>query len=813
MKTRFLATIFALLAIATQAQAQTYAVTTVCDPTDGGSITINGGKTEFDEGETVKLSINAASGYTFKQVSMNGTVLQHSPNLFGGGYTASFTMPAEAVTVTAEFERTYLVTLVGGGLGSGGRYTEGASVTITALGQTGKRFKEWTGADGLSFTSGSASTATATFTMPARDVTLTATYEDITVEYPVTLVKEPSTGGGSVVAYLYWGVPKDSFAENETVNINILPHTGTSLHKLTVDGEDKTAEALAHETYNYVNEFNGYEYSFTTPARAVTVKAEFWTAAPPQITTTSLPPGTEKTAYEEKLEALNNVDFWTVVSGTLPDGLSLGNDGRITGTPVKTGTFNFSVTAQSLYGTSDPQALSITINAAPVKYDLWVGDTQVDETNKDDIPGVIGENAKASFDPATNTLTLENVTGVTGSTVGALITAEGIDLTVEGDAVLSDNTVDMGIQVAPGSLTLNGDFTISADSYGVYVQKDVTVVGGTVVAKGSAFGIYSARGDILVNGGTVEASGSMWALYPNPELSGYNPTPYVIVSENVYGSGSAAWNGTDALGGSSSTYKYVKISPLIVLLDDDSNEENKNYMRIQANLGEQVGNVNVKIEGRTLYKKGHWNTLMLPFGLSSFDGTPLEDADVRELVPDECAYSNGTLTLKFAPVTEIQPNVPYIVRWAAAEDIVNPVFENVYLEDGIRVLDLFEGGILFYGTYDPFTVEYDYRKEFLYMGGDSKLYYPKNSITINAFRAFFQLREFVAGEPSGTGNAKGIGEFVLDFGDETTSLNEELRMKSEESVGDWYSIDGRKLSGEPTAKGIYIIKGKKVVIK
>ena len=454
----------------------------------------------------------------------------------------------------------------------------------------------------------------------------------------------------------------------------------------------------------------------------------------------------------------------------------------------------------------------IIIEPKPItKYDLWVGDTQVDENNKDDIPSVIGENAKASFDPATNTLTLENVTGVTGSTVGALITAEGIDLTVEGDAVLSDNTVAMGIQVAPGSLTLNGDFTISAESYGVYVQKDVTVTGGTVVAKGSAFGIYSARGDILVKCGTVEASGSMWALYPNPELSGYNPTPYVIVSENVYGSGSAAWNGTDALGGSSSTYKYVKISPLIVLLDDDSNEENKNYMRIQANLGDQVGNVNVRIKGRTLYKTGHWNTLMLPFGLSSFDGTPLEGADVRELVPDECAYSNGTLTLKFAPVTEIQPNVPYIVRWAAAEDIVNPVFENVYLEDGIRVLDLFEGGILFYGTYDPFTVEYDYRKEFLYMGGDSKLYYPKNGITINAFRAFFQLRDFVAGEPSGTGSAKGIGEFVLDFGDETTSLNEELRMKSEESVGDWYSIDGRRLQGKPTAKGVYIYKGKKVI--
>ena len=27
----------------------------------------------------------------------------------------------------------------------------------------------------------------------------------------------------------------------------------------------------------------------------------------------------------------------------------------------------------------------------------------------------------------------------------------------------------------------------------------------------------------------------------------------------------------------------------------------------------------------------------------------------------------------------------------------------------------------------------------------------------------------------------------------------------------WYTIDGKKLNGEPTAKGIYIYKGKKVV--
>jgi len=56
---------------------------------------------------------------------------------------------------------------------------------------------------------------------------------------------------------------------------------------------------------------------------------------------------------------------------------------------------------------------------------------------------------------------------------------------------------------------------------------------------------------------------------------------------------------------------------------------------------------------------------------------------------------------------------------------------------------------------------------------------------------------------------------VLDFGEsETTSLNEELRVKNEEfATAQWYTLDGRRINGQPTAKGVYIVNGKKVIIK
>jgi hypothetical protein len=61
----------------------------------------------------------------------------------------------------------------------GGEYTEGATVTISAnVPAKGKRFKDWTGTEGLSFTSGSNTSAEASFTMPAKSVSVTANYED-----------------------------------------------------------------------------------------------------------------------------------------------------------------------------------------------------------------------------------------------------------------------------------------------------------------------------------------------------------------------------------------------------------------------------------------------------------------------------------------------------------------------------------------------------------------------------------------------------------------------------------------------------------
>ena len=82
----------------------------------------------------------------------------------------------------------------------------------------------------------------------------------------------------------------------------------------------------------------------------------------PTITTDSLPNGTEGTSYSQTLTATGTTPItWSVTSGSLPAGLTLNNDGTITGTPTAQGESTFTVTATNAYG-SDSKQYTLTID-------------------------------------------------------------------------------------------------------------------------------------------------------------------------------------------------------------------------------------------------------------------------------------------------------------------------------------------------------------------------------------------------------------------------------------------------------------------
>ena len=228
----------------------------------------------------------------------------------------------------------------------------------------------------------------------------------------------------------------------------------------------------------------------------------------------------------------------------------------------------------------------------------------------------------------------------------------------------------------------------------------------------------------------------------------------------------------------------------------------------------------ITLTGRKFYKDGSWNTLCLPFNLSSFANTPLEGAIVKTL--ESASFANGTLTLNFSTtnLTSIDAGKPYIVKWESTEstettentEIVNPVFNGVTISSTTPT-DAVGEAASFHGIYSPYSTGGEDRT-MLYMGADNTLYYPNTNMTINAFRAYFKLTDgLVCGDPS-TAGAKGISNFVLNFGDgETTGISNHLNNPTTKQPNDWFTLDGRRLSGKPSQKGLYIHNGNKIVIK
>jgi len=194
--------------------------TAVYDTIPTYAVTVNNGtgSGNYEAGASVTISAAPApSGQRFKQWNISPSVTFTS-----GGFTtptATFTMPAGAVTAKAEYEVvTYAVT-VNSGTGSG-NYAEDAPVTITANAPpSGQRFKQWDISPSVTFTSGGLTTPTATFTMPAGAVTATAVYERIT--YTVTV--NNGTGGGNYGPGDNVTITTDPPARQRFVKWNISP--------------------------------------------------------------------------------------------------------------------------------------------------------------------------------------------------------------------------------------------------------------------------------------------------------------------------------------------------------------------------------------------------------------------------------------------------------------------------------------------------------------------------------------------------------------------------------------------------------------
>ena len=171
-------------------------------------------------------------------------------------------------------------------------------------------------------------------------------------------------------------------------------------------------------------------------------------------------------------------------------------------------------------------------------------------------------------------------------------------------------------------------------------------------------------------------------------------------------------------------------------------------------------------------------------------------------VEDEDAklYTITTVGNETATATELTvaaANTPLLVKNNAAEAKTILLIPTTATPDDVTP---YEG---FKGTLEATQIAASTATQNNYALNGKEFVWVMNAIDIAANRAWLETS-------ATTTNSRAL---QIVFGD-VTGMSEELRVKSEEfATAQWYDLNGRKLQAAPTKKGVYILNGKKVVVK
>jgi uncharacterized repeat protein (TIGR02543 family) len=175
-----------------------YSLTMAVSPAGTGNATDMTNASPYAAGVQVSIKAVPAAGYRFVNWTAPAGSFANA-----SAATTTFTMPAQAVTVTANFEQgaEYTLTMATSPFMGGtatdvtgtSPYMQGEVVNIQAVAASGYQFAGWTAPAG---SLANANAAATTFTMPGQAVTVTATFQLI-----------PTSGGACFIATAAYGSP------------------------------------------------------------------------------------------------------------------------------------------------------------------------------------------------------------------------------------------------------------------------------------------------------------------------------------------------------------------------------------------------------------------------------------------------------------------------------------------------------------------------------------------------------------------------------------------------------------------------------
>ena len=219
-------------------------------------------------------------------------------------------------------------------------------------------------------------------------------------------------------------------------------------------------------------------------------------------------------------------------------------------------------------------------------------------------------------------------------------------------------------------------------------------------------------------------------------------------------------------------------------------------------------------QGKWAAKK--WNTMVLPFDVTVAElSQQLGYAIVNVVNPEKTTGTNIAFRLE---MNEIPANTPFTVKTNKG---IGAEKELTFLNKTIKYVaepsvEAGGQGYTFNANYAGLTIdkESDGLLKFLYgdLDGWGRVLADKDySWDIMPFAAYIDLTE--ATDP----NAAREVTFTMEEIDGSTTtirnISVDTASKLKNATEGWYTIDGIRLQGAPTEKGIYINNGKKVVLK
>lgn len=320
-------------------------------------------------------------------------------------------------------------------------------------------------------------------------------------------------------------------------------------------------------------------------------------------------------------------------------------------------------------------------------------------------------------------------------------------------------------------------------------QFDITLPAGLAYTGHSA--------GALLNGHTIQTSGSgtiRFTGYSTGTLTDTNGT-LLTISFTVAKSATAGDNtvtlanavfSDDAATHYTLTAGDNTVTVTLTLSDDDTAAPTP------------ASGVNVTLSRSFAVNK--WYTICLPFALSADKVKSAFGTNVK--IGDFNGYTiNGSsIGVNFTTVTAMAANHPYIIK--VTDGAVNdPTFNGVDIVAGSPVnnkgTDDTPANIkAMIGVYTETTLE----NNWLYINGN-QFKYSTGTSKVSPYRAYFRFCDF-------TGAMHSRSIIIVEDGATGIRL-----IDGDRADGDWYDLSGRRLSGKPASKGVYIQNGKKVVIK